>query len=67
MSDLLVWIALILIIGGVIAALGGHMWEETAKLLRFFGKEVNENLGIKVMMVGLAAMLAGFGLVYLLR
>jgi hypothetical protein len=67
MSDLLVWIALILIVGGVIAALGGHMWEETATLPRFFGKEVNENVGFKVMMAALTAVLAGFGLVYFLR
>jgi hypothetical protein len=54
-------------LGGAIAGLGGHLWEETAKLLRFFGKEINENLGFKVMMAGLAAVLAGFGLIYFFR
>jgi hypothetical protein len=67
MSDLLIWLAAILILGGAIAGLGGHLWEETAKLLRFFGKEINENLGFKVMMAGLAAVLAGFGLIYFFR
>ncbi len=67
MSGLLVWMAVILILGGAIAGLGGHLWEETAKLLHFFGKEANENLGFKVMIAGLAAMLVGFGLVYFFR
>jgi len=67
MSNLLIWLAVILILGGAIAGLGGHLWEETAKLLRFFGKEINENLGFKVMMAGLAAVLAGFGLIYFFR
>jgi hypothetical protein len=67
MSDLLIWLAAILILGGAIAGPGGHLWEETPKVLHFFGKEINENFGFKVMMAGLAAMLAGFGLVYFFR
>ena len=55
MSGLLVWMAVILILGGAIEGIGGHPWEETAKLLHFFGKEINENLGFKVMIAGLAA------------
>jgi hypothetical protein len=52
-----------LIVGGGILALGGHMWQETAELLHFFGKEVNENRGFKVMIVGIVLLLAGIGLV----
>lgn len=67
MDALVVWSAAILIFGGAIACLAGHVWEKTAELLHFFGKEVNEDLGFKVMMAGLAAMFAGFGLVYFFR
>jgi hypothetical protein len=44
MSDLLIWLAAILILGGAIAGPGGHLWEETAKVLHFFGKEITRIL-----------------------
>lgn len=65
MKALLAFIVVILVLGGVITSMAGHFWYETAKLLRFFGKDVNEAVGFKVGMAGLAAMLAGFGLGYL--
>jgi hypothetical protein len=55
----MVWIKIVLIVGGAILALGGHMWEETAELLHFFGKDVDENRGFKVMIAGLVLLLAG--------
>jgi hypothetical protein len=36
------------LIGGVIAALVGQMWDRTAKVLRFFGKDVGQSTGFKI-------------------
>lgn len=63
----MIWVVVVLIFGGMITGFAGHVWEKTAALLRFFGKDVNEEAGFKVMMGGLAAMAAGIGLLYLTK
>lgn len=67
MKGLSVWVSLILIVVGTVAALAGHLWEKTAELLHFFGKEMNENTGVRIMLGGIVAVLSGFGIFFLFR
>jgi hypothetical protein len=53
---------------GVLASLLGHGWELTARLVRFFfDKDLNEHMGERVFKAGLAALVLGIGLLYLMR
>jgi hypothetical protein len=68
MKEVAVWLCVVLVFGGAFAVLIGHMWEQTAKFLRFFTeRDFREETGFKVMMAGLVSLLAGLAIVYAMR
>jgi hypothetical protein len=61
----LVWVVLILLLGGGLLGMGGLFWYRTARLLNFFFEtELDPEKGFKVSMVGVVMFLAGFALLY---
>jgi hypothetical protein len=61
-------VAAILAFVGVLVALAGHGWELTARWVNFFcDKDLNEELGAKLLTIGVVTFLAGIGLVYLFK
>jgi hypothetical protein len=67
-NEILLVIAVVLAVIGAFAAMIGHGWELTAHLVHFFfDKDLNEELGSKILKSGVIAFLVGVGLVYLLK
>jgi hypothetical protein len=51
-----------LLLGGCVVTLVGLVWHKTANLLRAFGVNVKSEAGFWVLLAGLVAMGAGYGL-----
>jgi hypothetical protein len=67
-NEIPVVIAVLLAAIGGLAAMIGHAWELTAHLVHFFfDKDLNEELGSKILKSGLVAFFVGVGLAYLLK
>ena len=62
---MLVWVKLVLLVGGCVVTMVGLLWYKGAWLLRFFEINVDPEKGFKVAMVGFVMLLAGIGLLFL--
>lgn len=64
MHELWSWIKIGLVFGGILVAMIGLLWAKTANLVRFFGKQLNEDRGFWVMVGGAAMLGTGLALFY---
>jgi hypothetical protein len=55
----------LLMIGGIPVCMAGMVWEKTADFLTIFGIHMKKDKALWVMLVGLAMMLGGWGLISL--
>jgi hypothetical protein len=65
MSDLLVWVKLVLLVGSCVVTMVGLLWYKGASLLRFFEINMDPEKGFKVAMAGFWMLLTGIGLLFL--
>jgi len=67
MKNTLVLTGGLMLIAGSLAILVALFWEETAELLRFFGRSINAEAGSRIWKVGLVTAVVGIALLYLSR
>jgi hypothetical protein len=67
MNELLIFVKLFLVLGGIVLVMVGAMWYRVAHLLHFFEIEIDPDKGFKVMLIGAGMLMAGFGWMYLER
>lgn len=60
----MIWVILVLILGGGMLGLLGQFWEMTAKLLKFFEVELNAGAGTKAAFIGYGMFFVGLALAY---
>lgn len=65
MREILAWVNIVLVFGGILLAMGGLMWRKTAQLLLVLGLRANPDAGLRVTLIGLAITALGFLLVFL--
>jgi len=65
MHDAIILTGGFLMIGGAVVTMVGMIWEKTANLLRVFGVNAKSGAAIWVLLGGLAAMAAGYGVLTL--
>lgn len=65
MQNILFWIEVLLLFGGIVLCAVGLLWSKIGQLLAVFGRKAYPDIGFKVAMSGFAMLVVGAALLHL--